>query len=128
MTLNYEIKQQLQRYNYDCGHTCLDMLGFDGHNMFNGREMTSEDMRSLPGTMEVTVPVGQEETIDYRIPHVWAILPKPEFAAGTSAHFVIRHRDNIYCPSVGIVDSNEYKQNYVAFVLQEFLVPPKLSK
>ncbi len=127
MALEFELKQQLQRSNYDCGHTCLDMLGYKGHEMFYGREMTSGDMRSLLEAKEVTVPVGQEETLDYIIPHVWSVLPKPEFAAKTSAHFVIRYKDKIFCPSVGTVDSEEYKRRYVAFVLQEFLVPPHKS-
>lgn len=123
MSLEFEIKQQLQQDNYDCGHTCLDMLGYDGHRMFSGKMMNSTDMSSLPGARDVTVPVGQEESLDYSHPHVWTILPKPDFAAQTAMHFVIRYNNKIFCPSVGTMDSQEYKEKYVAFVLQQFLVP-----
>ena len=123
MALEFELKQLFQKSNYDCGHTCLEMLGYNGHEMFSGREMTSGDMRSIPGVREVTVPIGLEETLDYNLPHVWAILPKPRFATRTSGHFVIRYKEKIFCPRVGTVDSKEYKKKYVAFVMQEFLVP-----
>lgn len=127
MALEFELKQLFQRSNYDCGHTCLEMLGYDGHEMFSGREMTSKDMRSIPGAREVTVRIGQEETLDYAVPHVWSLLPKPEFVASTTAHFVIRYKDKIFCPSVGTLNSEEYKIKYVAFVLQEFIVPVNKS-
>ena len=125
MNLEIKIQQKLQETNYDCGQTCLEMLGYDGYGMFNGREMDSNDFRSLQGVEEVTVPIGQEENLDYSFPHIWLILPKARFVSGTSAHFVIRHRDQIYCPRVGTVNYQEYKQKYVGFVLQEFLVPFK---
>lgn len=123
MALEFELKQQFQRNDYGCGHTCLAMLGYNGHEMFPGRMMQSSDISSISGAREVTIPVGREETLDYNFPHVWCILPKPEFAARTALHFVIRYKDKIFCPTVGTLDSEDYKRKYVAAVLQEFFVP-----
>ena len=121
----YEINQKFQSSIFDCGQTTLDMLGYDGHAMFPGGEMTASDMRSIPGVREVTVPVGEEETLDYNIPHVWGIQPKPEIAAFMSGHFVIRYKNKIYCPSVGTMDAQEYKERYIAYVFQEWVIPVK---
>lgn len=115
---------QMQRYDYDCGHTVLDMLGYDGHNIFPKRAMKSSDWESIPGVVEVTVPVGLEEQLDYSVPVIWTFLPKAQFQSGTSMHDVIRFGDKIYCPSVGVMDAEEYKEKYIAFVLQEYIVPP----
>ena len=82
--------------------------------------MTSEDLRSIHGVVEVTVPVGDEETLDYSQPHIWTVLPKKQ----GRCHDVIRYGRTIYCPTLGIaMDADEYKQRYVAFVLQEFRIP-----
>lgn len=115
------IKQKLQRSNFDCGQTCLDMLGYDGHNMFPDQELSSSDLRTILGAQEVTVPVGQEETQDYTYPHIWIVLGKDKVAG--ALHCVIRHGDKIYCPTVGTVVAQEYKKQYVAFILQGYVVP-----
>ncbi len=120
------IKQKLQNSNFDCGQTCLDMLGYDGHELFPNQEVSSFDLRSIPGAQEVTVPAGQEETLDYTYPHIWILLGKDKVAG--AQHWIIRHGDNIYCPTVGTMDAKEYKKKYVAFILQEFVVPFKGQK
>ncbi len=114
---------KLQKTNYDCGQTCLDMLGYDGNKMFPGVEVSSSDLRSIPGAKDLTLPVGQEETLDYSYPHIWILLGKDKVAG--AQHWVIRHGDKIYCPTVGVMDSKEYKNRYVAFILQIFVVPFK---
>ena len=121
MDLEFRIKPILQRSNYDCGQTCLDMLGYDGHGMFPNEEVSSSDLRSIHGAREATVPIGQEETLDYSIPHIWILLGKDKVAG--AQHWVIRHEDKIYCPTVGIMDAQDYKNSYVAFIMQEFAVP-----
>ena len=121
-----QIEQKIQSGNFDCGQTCLDMLGYDGHNMFPNQEVSSSDLRSIPGAQEVTVPVGQEETLDYTYPHIWSLLGKDKVAG--AQHWIIRYGDKIYCPTVGTVDAQEYKKGYVAFILQEFVVPFKGQK
>ena len=118
-----KIKLKIQSSNYACGQTCLDMLGYDGHKMFPGREVLSSDLRSIPGTREVTVPVGEEEKLDYSYPHIWILLGKGK--EKVSPHMVIRHKDMIYCPTLGKMDAHKYKAQYVAAVLQEFIVPFK---
>ena len=121
MDLEFKIKPMLQRSNYDCGQTALDMLGYDGHRMFPNGEVSSSDLKSIQGAKEVTVPVGQEETLNYSTPHIWILLGKDKVAG--AQHWVIRHEDKIYCPTVGTMDAQEYKNRYVAFILQEFVVP-----
>lgn len=120
LSLNYK------QGNFICGQTCLDMLGYDGHNMFPKNEVSSSDLRSIPGAQEVTVPVGQEETLDYTYPHIWILLGKDKVAG--AQHWVIKHGSKIYCPTVGAMNSDEYKNKYVAFILQEFVIPFKGQK
>lgn len=122
----HAIEPKLQTSNFDCGQTCLDMLGYDGHNMFPKNEVSSSDLRSIPGAQEVTVLTGQEETLDYTYPHIWILLGKDKVAG--AQHWAIRHGNKIYCPTVGTMDSDEYKKKYVAFVLQEFVIPLKGQK
>ena len=43
MDLEFKIKPMLQRSNYDCGQTALDMLGYDGHRMFPNGEVSSSN-------------------------------------------------------------------------------------
>ena len=117
------IEHKFQESPFDCGQTCLDMLGYDGHHMFPNREVTSSDLRSIPEAQEVTVPCGKEETLDYTYPHIWILLGKDKVAG--AQHWIIRHGDKIYCPTVGTIDAQEYKDRYVAFVLQQFVVPFK---
>lgn len=118
-----DIKPKLQKYDYDCGQTCLEMLGYSGHKMFPNREVQTSDLRSIPGAQEVTVPVGQEETLDYSIPHVWILLGKGSVAG--VIHWVIRYKNRIYCPTLGEMNAQKYKQKYVAYILQEIIVPFK---
>lgn len=115
------ISTQLQKSNFDCGQTVLDMLGYKGHEMYPNNAVTSDKLRSLPGAKEVTLPVGQEEELDYNYPKVWIILGKDKVAG--AQHWIIRHRNRIYCPTIGKMDVREYKKRYVAFVLQEFEIP-----
>lgn len=115
------VKQKFQKSNFDCGQTCLDMLGYDGHKMFPDHEIFSSDLRSIPGAQEIMIPVGHEETLDYSYPHIWILLGKDRVEG--ARHWVIRHRDKIYCPTVGTMDSDEYKKKYIAFILQKFILP-----
>ena len=135
----------LQCDDYDCGHACLDMLGYDGHAMFPNRMIGSNDILSIKGAVNVTVPVGQEETLDYSKPHIWHFLTKQgsmllaqilpnnytndELVAAINAvgnqHWAIRYEDTIHCPKIGVWRADDYKARFVGNVLQEFLVPPK---
>jgi hypothetical protein len=117
------ITSKIQQSNFDCGQTVLDMLGYDGHKMFPNREISSGDLRSIPGAEEVTLPVGREEELDYTYPKVWIFIGKGKVAGPN--HWVIRHKEKIYCPSVGEMNAAEYKTKYVGFVLQEFDIPVK---
>lgn len=117
------ISPKLQESNFDCGQTVLDILGYKGHEMYPGHEISSSKLRDIPGAREVTLPVGREEELDYNYPKVWIILGKDK-VAGVN-HWVIRHKDKIYCPTIGVMDAEEYKKRYVSFVLQEFEIPVK---
>jgi hypothetical protein len=113
------IRYMRQRFEYDCGHACLAMLGYDSYNMFpKGEQITSDNLHQIAGVKQVGGVVGQEETHDYSSPHIWNILAKEG-----AQHWVIRHKDSIYCPTVGVMNAAEYKQRYVAHVLQIFRVP-----
>lgn len=115
------ISPKLQESNFDCGQTVLDMLGYKGHEMYPGHEISSSELRDIPGAREVTLPVGREEELDYNYPKVWIILGKDKVAGAN--HWVIRHKGKIYCPTIGEMDAEEYKRRYVSFVLQEFEIP-----
>ncbi len=49
---NEKIKYIEQQFDYDCGQTCLDMLGHDGHNMFPDKALAREDLISIVGVKE----------------------------------------------------------------------------
>lgn len=117
------ITPKLQQGKFDCGQTVLDMLGYDGHGMFPTGEVTSDMLRSIPGTKELTLPVGREEEIDYNYPKVWSVLGKGVVKG--KMHWVIRHKETIYCPTRGVMSSKKFKKKYVAFILQEFEIPVK---
>jgi hypothetical protein len=114
---------QLQQKKYDCGQTVLDMLGYKGHEMYPNQEIESRQLRKLSGVKEVTLPVGREEELDYNDPKVWIILGKGRVAG--AQHWIIRHKNIIYCPTVGKMNALEYKSKYVSSVLQEFEIPVK---
>jgi len=113
-----QIKQKLLKPNTGTGQICLDMLGYDGQQLFPGKTLCSNELRTIPGIKEVTVPVGQEETLDYSNPHIWFVLGKKG-----EQYWTIRHKDKIYCPTAGTMNFQEYKKQFVAFVLQQFLLP-----
>jgi len=43
------INHKFQMYEYDCGQTCLDMLGYDGHAMFPNKLVSYDEMKSIVG-------------------------------------------------------------------------------
>ena len=124
----YIIKQKFQRVNYDCGHTVLDMLGYDGHKMFAAEALFTHDIMSVPGAENITVPVDQEETLNYNIPHIWLISPKSSNNLLPQNHFTIRYKDKIYDPKLGTMGVKLYKEKYVEAVLQEFVIPVKQNE
>ena len=81
---------------------------------------------SIPGSLSVGFRVGEEATLDYCYPHLLTILPKSNLTTGAgNTHSVIRHRDKIYCPSLGLCDFAWYSENVIGHVVGVHLVPYK---
>lgn len=114
----YTIHHMYQKNSAGCGNTCLAMLGYEDH---------SPDMENIitPDSLGIFVPAAREidnnEPADYSTPHMLVIRWKNAVAA----HWVVRYRDEIYCPLKGIMPAEEYFRAYVSAVEREFEVPFK---
>ena len=105
---------------FDCGQTVLDMLGYNGHEICPDHEISSRELLDIPGS-RIILPTDREGELDYNYPKVLIILRKGK-AAGAK-HWVIRHKDKIYCPIDGVMEAEEYEKRCVSSVLQEFEIP-----
>ena len=97
----------LQREDYDCGQTCLDMLGYEGRTLFPQRSVESQDFLSIAGAKSLELLITMEEELDYDQPIIWVLMAKGQFT--TPFHCVIRYKDQIYCPTIGQMDAKTYK-------------------
>ncbi len=116
-----KINPKLQKSDFDCGHTCLKMLGYDIRQTVDGRGITTWDISGVPGFKLVRDIVGVDENINYDSPHLWLILGKDKVVG--ARHWVIRYKDKVYCPTLGEVDAKTYKEKYVAYVLNVYIAP-----
>jgi hypothetical protein len=116
-----EITPQFQQSDFDCGQTVLDMLGYKGHEMFPSDSVDISEIFSLPGC-EYLGAQGDEESIDNEYPVVWIFIArwiegKSEFSENaplSALHWVIRYRDDVYCPRLGKVSAAYYKEKVVS--------------
>ncbi|MBN2454574.1 hypothetical protein JXB11_03435 [Candidatus Woesearchaeota archaeon] len=118
MTLDQEVVQKFQQHDYDCGHTCFDMLGYDGHGMFPQRELELPEIARVPGVsrFELITP-------DYcKQPIMWAIRATNKRGEHRD-HLVVRHQDKIFCPSYGTFDFRNYISEFDVEVVERFSVP-----
>ncbi|MBI2043921.1 hypothetical protein HYT24_00990 [Candidatus Pacearchaeota archaeon] len=106
-----KIKFQLQRLDNDCGHACLDMLGYDGHGTFppkvNGNGLQREELLSFPNVRR-TANIQLSSNPYLETPHmlIVGVIAKKGSAA---THWVIGYKDKIYCPSSGIWKTGKYE-------------------
>ena len=110
-----------QEYDYDCGHTCLDMLGYDGHNMFPGKKgLERKELLTIDKVKNVFLSVDPKF---FNIPHMIIVesIYYPE-----QQHWVVGYKDKIYCPSIGIKPVKEYSR-YVWF-FDFFEIPLKVDQ
>jgi len=97
-----KVKYFKQRFDYDCGQTCLDMLGYDGHGMFPTKNgMVREDLESIPGfrVIERESLRNSNKVWDLSFPEPVLIDIRTFKAAN---HYVIGFKRFIYCPSLGV--------------------------
>ncbi|KKR78186.1 MAG: hypothetical protein UU23_C0002G0013 [Candidatus Curtissbacteria bacterium GW2011_GWA1_40_9] len=111
----YEIKVKRQRSAYDCGQTCLEMLGYrDVREMYPNRELENLDLLQIAGSQFINKPEGYS----YTNPHMLLVKNK-----SIGNHWVIRIEDKIICPLRGVYENQEFKRIFVDRVLQTFKVP-----
>ncbi len=96
-----------QRFDYDCGQTCLDMLGYDGHKMFPGRALTREELRSIEGVKE-DYEIVLSETTHFEEPYIFDV---PGVRDPSQYHFILVHGNRVYCPSLGVFKIKKYLRN-----------------
>lgn len=117
------ISSKLQEGDSDCVQTVLDMLGYNGHRTYPGREISLSELLDIPGAEEIIPLVGRQRKFDYSYPRVLIITWKHEpqvdevtgachFILSGDAHCVIRHEDRVYCPAIGEMDAEEYEKKY----------------
>ena len=103
------IKYKHKRYSYDCTQTCLDMLGYDGHQMFPDKAMTTKDLKSIPG---VELILDDDTTPDSTIPQFFEqpnlILCSDSLIEEYPWHCVLAFKDKVYCPDRGVRPASEY--------------------
>lgn len=96
-----------QEDSYDCGQTCLEMLGYNGHQMFpEKRGLTEEELKLIEGVREIYDPQ-------------YHFFEKPsmiivEFLLDEQLHWTVGYKDKIYCPGLGIEPIKKYSK-YVWF-------------
>ncbi|HEB46942.1 MAG TPA: hypothetical protein ENI22_00550 [Candidatus Pacearchaeota archaeon] len=106
---NEKIKYIEQKFDYDCGQTCLEMLGYDGHNMFPDKALIREDLMSIVGVKEESyenirslIPSFPEEPCIFSVRMVADV---PEY------HWILVYENKVYCPSFGVFTIEEYLEN-----------------
>lgn len=97
-----EIKYQKQRFDYDCGHTCLDMLGYDGHGIFESPKGLSDEwiMACIPNVQGVDPSLARND--NFESPHLLIIETRSGY------HCVLAYGDKIYCPQTGVWEASEF--------------------
>lgn len=96
-----------QEDSYDCGQTCLEMLGYNGHQMFpEKRGLKEEELKLIEGVREI-YPQGNHF---FEMPSMIIV----EFLLDQQLHWVVGYKDKIYCPGLGIKPNKKYRK-YVWF-------------
>jgi hypothetical protein len=102
------IKYRRQKFDYDCGQTCLDMLGYNGYKIFpkpNG--LTQDKVAEIFGhKSEEIISIEFSEQTYFDTPHFITV----NTMAAWGWHNVIGYKDQIYCPSLGIFKIQDYKK------------------
>lgn len=110
------IKLCKQHFNYDCGHACLRMLGYDAYRMFPQRQpLNTNDLASVPGARRVRMRVGDDDSLDFSITdgaYIISFIPRGKVLTDTG-HWVVRDRDYIYCSRAGQLPQDVYKRKFV---------------
>ena len=117
---NDGIIHQYQRNDYDCGQTCLDMLGYDGHNMFQGKALEIKELASLPGVRRLD-DVRLSKNTYFENPCILNVMGATE---SEIRHYALAYKDRIYCPSLGVFKVKKYLRMIWSWV-EIFEVPLK---
>ena len=117
----YGITAQRQKTEYDCGQTCLDMLGYDGHGMFPTRLLTTKQLMSIEGVV-LREDIDNPHKTFYDEP---CMIVTTNFIIG---HWTIGYKDRIFCPSRGILTPKQFFRNRLYYHPDVYQVPFKSSK
>jgi hypothetical protein len=92
-----------QEDSYDCGQTCLEMLGYEGHQMFpEKRGLREEELEKIDG-----VKTYEGDNFFFKIP----CMISTTNVFDEQRHWVIGHKDKIYCPTLGILPNKKYRKS-----------------
>lgn len=119
-----KISYRKQQFDYDCGQTCLDMLGWDGHQIFP-EEFPEE--RCFLGSKAAEIFGYTRNQISYTELNEDTFFENPYLLNVMRCdqwgwHAVIGFKDQIYCPSLGIFKIPEYTK-YIWSSATGFPVP-----
>jgi len=101
------IRYGKQQSDYDCGQTCLDMLGYDGHRMFPGKAVIEDKVAEIFGYARDQIRcIDFNEKTFFELPYFLTVMRGDQWGW----HAVIGFKDQIYCPSLGIFKIPDYKK------------------
>jgi hypothetical protein len=112
----YKIEYRKQLRNDDCGHTCLDMLGYDGHGMFKD-PVDPDSLKYMEGVREIAI----NDTSHSNMPRM--ILFYGKSVIRIYRHWAIRYRGDVYCPLFGKIRFEDYEKAFIRNIEREFIVP-----
>lgn len=103
-----KIKYRKQQFDYDCGQTCLTMLGYEGYRMFPGKEAVfqSKVAEIFGYTRDQILHIEFNGNTFFNNPHYLTVIGCTEL----EWHAVVGFKDQIYCPSLGIFKIPDYKK------------------
>lgn len=130
---NEKIEYRKQQFDYDCGQTCLGMLGWDGHQIFPEGYIFISDLAEIFGHDINKIPLTKlDENTFFENPHLLTVMmgdtwgrtaiigfkdQSPYFPI-FKMHAIIGFKDQVYCPSLGIFKIKDYRK----FILDNLTV------
>lgn len=113
----YEIKPLKQQSDYDCGQTCLEMLGYNNiRDIYPKKELIARDLHELAGAQAV-----EAQNADFTTPHMMLIENKQ-----IGRHWIVRINGKVICPVRGVFDADDFEKRFVEKTIAVAKVNTKL--
>lgn len=121
-----KIVYKKQTGDCDCVQTCLDMLGYDGHEIFPPEKFPGGVMdrhwRSISGAKRLDgVYLFYKPFKEINFPVIVAFTSIPSM----QQHAVVVYKDRVYCPSLGVFPIRKYVKMATPLQGEVYEVPLK---